>query len=330
MNSTVDVSIIVPVYNTEHYLDACLSSLVKQQFLSYEIICIDDCSIDSSPSIINRFQKEYPGLFTVLVNNHNMGQGKSRERGIRHARGRYIMFVDSDDYVSSDYISTFFRHASKCKLDIVIGGYYRDVDGKLFRAAAPDYPWSLTTYSILCTKMFRTAFLRDNQIRFSRQRRGEDIFFNLNCYCRGAICGTIEYAGYYCRFNRSSTTRSISSSTNFEENIAAMFSELLAHLSSTSLRAETREMICYSYLVNMINALLVYGHGCGIKRMKEKYDFFRDSASSIFPDYVSNSIATSLRAQQGQTIKIRCSVWLLMNMHKLRIDFIAYAIASLL
>lgn len=324
------VSVIIPIFNTEQYLDACLDSLIKQRFTSYEIICIDDCSTDNSLSIVLKYQQEHPDLFTVLKNDENIGQGSSRERGILCARGTYLMFIDSDDYVQPDYIDTYYRYASARELDIVVGGYKQDIDGKLFRESAPEYPWSLTTYSILCTKMFRTSFLRDNQIRFSHQRRGEDIFFNLNCYCHDARCETIDYSGYCCRLNRSSTTRTISGATNFECNIAAMFSELLDHVAHVPLSEQKQQMLCYSYLVNMINALITYGHGCGPKRMREKYNFFRDNAQILFPQYQNNPLATKLHKQHGQTTKIRYAVWLLMNMHRLRLDYPLYAIASML
>lgn len=326
----MEISIIVPVYNTECYLKECLDSLVNQNFESYEIICIDDCSTDASLEILNLYKDEYPNLFTILSNDENIGQGRSRERGIRRARGTFIMFVDSDDYVQPEFLRTYYQYAMQRELDVVAGGYIRDIDGELFVEAAPGYPWNLTTYSILCSKMFRLGFLKDNKIRFSRQRRGEDIFFNLNCYCQSARCESIDYAGYCCRLNRASTTRTISSSSNFECDITEMFKELIDHLSGVPISYSKRNMLCYAYIVNMINALVVYGHGCGIKRMHEKYQFFCENARNLFPQYRANPILTQLRMQSGQTTKIRYSIWFLMNLHKCHLDFFAYAVIALL
>ena len=103
------VTVIVPVYNVEAYLARCLDSIVDQSCEDYEIICIDDCSPDNSGEILKEYESRYPQKLTVLVNEQNMGLGRTRERGIRHAKGDYILFVDSDDYVRKDYVETYLQ-----------------------------------------------------------------------------------------------------------------------------------------------------------------------------------------------------------------------------
>ena len=92
----IKVSIIVPIYNVENYLDKCLDSLVKQTLENIEIILINDGSTDNSEKIISKYMKSY-GDKIVLINQKNGGQASARNAGIKIARGEFLMFVDSDD-----------------------------------------------------------------------------------------------------------------------------------------------------------------------------------------------------------------------------------------
>lgn len=326
MNS-VDISVIVPIYNVHQYLRSCLESLVKQRNCSYEIICIDDCSTDDSYAIAQSFQNANPNLITLYRNEENIGQGRTREHGISLARGSYITFVDSDDYLAPDYLQTFYDAGSSSEADIVIGGYTRDCDGRLSPKDAPPMPWAITTYSIACAKIFRTGFLRENLIRFASQRQGEDIFFNIACYCSDPKAISIRYHGYYYRLNRNSTTNRITNDLGFEQSISQMFHDLLEKWLDHELDEQRRLVVSYAYFANMINALLTYGHGCGPQMMKRKLDYFYADAEVLFPNYDSLPIF-SLKWQKGQTTKIKLSLWILMNLRRIRLDRVAYYLAS--
>ena len=101
MSSDVKVSVIVPVYNTEKYLQKCLDSLINQTLKDIEIICINDGSTDNSENIIRMFAKEDSRI--KLINQENKKQGAARNAGMKIATGEYIGFVDSDDYVDLNY-----------------------------------------------------------------------------------------------------------------------------------------------------------------------------------------------------------------------------------
>ena len=143
---------IVPVFNAENYLRQCLDSLVNQTYPNYEVICIDDCSSDSSQAILADYAGRYSDILTVLYNAENVGQGKSRILGLSIASGEYIMFVDSDDYVAGDYISRYVAEVLHQDFDLIIGGYTRDVDGALSPYIPSDSVWSVVTYSVACCK----------------------------------------------------------------------------------------------------------------------------------------------------------------------------------
>ena len=95
----IKYSFIVPVYNTEKYLKKCLDSLVNQTYKDFEIIVINDGSTDKSSSIISKYQKKYKNI--IVIDKENEGLSMARNRGVQKSSGKYIIFVDSDDYVSN-------------------------------------------------------------------------------------------------------------------------------------------------------------------------------------------------------------------------------------
>lgn len=114
----VAVSVVVPVYNVEKYIERCLDSLVRQKFgYEYEIIIVNDGTKDNSMTIADRFASEYD--FIRIITQQNAGLSAARNTGLANARGEYIAFVDSDDFVSPFYISEMYTLAVKNNADIV-------------------------------------------------------------------------------------------------------------------------------------------------------------------------------------------------------------------
>ncbi len=119
------LSIIIPVYNAEEYLDRCLQSVVNQGFTSYEVILVDDGSKDSSPLICDRYSATDPRFRTI--HRPNAGVGASRNAGINLAKGEYLLFLDSDDALLPDALERMMEVV--VNEDIVIGGYTAYING---------------------------------------------------------------------------------------------------------------------------------------------------------------------------------------------------------
>lgn len=116
----VDLSIVVPVYNVEEYLDQCLTSLINQNTsYKYEIIAINDGSTDNSSVILKKYSKKIK-----IINQQNQGLSGARNSGMKVANGEYIGFVDSDDYVSNDYVETLLKVAKEKNVDMIKCNYY--------------------------------------------------------------------------------------------------------------------------------------------------------------------------------------------------------------
>lgn len=122
IQTNIDVSIIVPVYNMEKYLKECLDSLVKQTLNNYEIIVINDGSTDSSPEIIDDYVYRYADKIRAFTID-NSGLGEARNYGISKAKGRYLGFVDSDDWVTYDMFEKMYQTAIKDQADCVMSDY---------------------------------------------------------------------------------------------------------------------------------------------------------------------------------------------------------------
>ncbi|MDE6698835.1 MAG: glycosyltransferase, partial [Lachnospiraceae bacterium] len=117
------VSIIVPVYNSEKYLEKCLESLAGQTLKELEVVLVNDGSTDSSLEIMESFSKKYSGRF-VIINKENGGQASARNMGIKQSSGEYIGFVDSDDRVDIHMFEEMYNHAVVKNYDLVECHYH--------------------------------------------------------------------------------------------------------------------------------------------------------------------------------------------------------------
>lgn len=131
MEKEIKISVVVPVYNTERYLRACLNSLHNQDFKDVEFICVDDGSTDKSLDILKEFAQRDERF--VVISQNNGGPAKARNTALSKARGEYIGFVDSDDYLVSGAYGCIYNIAKKNNADIVVFGAYTEPDN------APDW-----------------------------------------------------------------------------------------------------------------------------------------------------------------------------------------------
>ena len=119
---TEKITIIVPVYNVEHYLDKCLESLINQTYKNLEIIVINDGSIDNSGIICQEYAQKDNRI--VYIEKENGGQSEARNMGLDRMTGSYVTFVDSDDWIELDYVEILYKKITEYQADIAVGNYY--------------------------------------------------------------------------------------------------------------------------------------------------------------------------------------------------------------
>nr|MBP3258865.1 glycosyltransferase family 2 protein [Bacilli bacterium] len=116
------ISIVVPIYNVEKYLAKCIETIINQTYRNIELILVDDESPDNCGKICDEYKKKDPRI--TVIHKKNGGLSDARNKGIEKATGKYITFIDSDDYITLDYIETLFNSLSKNNADMAIGGHY--------------------------------------------------------------------------------------------------------------------------------------------------------------------------------------------------------------
>lgn len=221
------ISVIIPVYNAQDGIKRCLDSLLNQSFNNFEIILLNDGSKDNSLNILKEYELKYS--FVRVIDKQNEGVAVTRNKGILLAEGEYTMFMDNDDFVDSDYIETFYQAIHEKKLDLVIGGYKRvNHDNQIiFSQDIQQSEWSKYIIMAPWAKIYRTEFLKTNNLEFFDYGIGEDIIFNLAAYKTTDKIGLLDYKGYNWYYNNQSVSNTSQRGFSPKIDILVLFSKIL-------------------------------------------------------------------------------------------------------
>ena len=172
-----EISVIIPVYNVEKYIARCLDSVINQTFKDIEIICVDDCSPDNSKEII----KKYP--VKLIERKINGGLSAARHTGLYEAEGRYIYFLDSDDWIAPDFLEKMYNAIEKygqkavCTTNIL----YAYEDGSTKPFLQRDFDEGFFLYTKACqmawSYLLRKDFLDEFEVIFPLGLKYEDLYF---------------------------------------------------------------------------------------------------------------------------------------------------------
>lgn len=216
LNNDVFVSIIVPVYNVEKYLAKCLDSLIGQTLNNIEIILVDDCSTDESEAIILEYQKK-DARVVYLKQKENQGQGLARNYAIKEAKGEYILFVDSDDFIALTAVEVLYEKSKELKLDILEANYFKVLPNHNTEQKNEVFEEVLTgneyfekipfTVGVIWNKLWRKTFLLENKLTFAKQIF-EDVIFISEAALVAKRVFRIDYSFYYYVIRENSTMTS--------------------------------------------------------------------------------------------------------------------------
>lgn len=191
--SKICVSIIIPVYNAEKYLDACLQSIMNQSLKQIEVICVNDGSTDRSMEILNRY-KSKDSRFKIIEQD-KQGAGAARNKGIAYAKGEYLLFLDADDLFSPELCNTAYFQSKKDKAQVCLFGAQRydmkdkrmekmdwvlrenEIPNGVFSAA--DISKSIFQITTGCpwSKMFSRKYVLNNKLQYQNLKNSNDVFF---------------------------------------------------------------------------------------------------------------------------------------------------------
>jgi glycosyltransferase involved in cell wall biosynthesis len=224
------ISVIIPVYNTRNELDNCLQSLISQTFPDWECILIDDGSTDGSSETCDHWANRDKRIKTI--HKENGGVSSARNRGLDEARGVYITFIDSDDWIDVDYLMHLYDAVRNRHAELIVSGvvqHYYNGEKRFFVASHNVFPLdsnhvdafvSLNEKFLLygsCSKLYKKKIIDRIFLRFDEAcSYGEDLKFNYAYLDYVSVISSISYAGYHYRKSRGGTLSTIIRSDTFE------------------------------------------------------------------------------------------------------------------
>ena len=284
----MELSIIVPIYNVEDYLEECLKSLYNIKNIKLEIILVNDGSKDNSFKIMKKFKEIYPEK-TVLIDKKNGGLSSARNAGMKAAAGEYISFIDSDDFVDSDEFENFFREGQKDKLDVMVGNmrYYtpKKTGDSLFRSDiiknsgvvnGTDFFWNLFQKpkcfrEEVVDDIYKREFLLKNNIWFNENIVHEDSEFTPLVYLKAGKVRYIDRAFYFYRQRTGSIMNKVSEKSMISlEMICEKFFIECDSLDS----AKGKEVL--SALILSFYSVVVYKRYNGVGDWKRVYKRYKE------------------------------------------------------
>ena len=222
MISKVKVSIIIPVFNTEKYLEKCLQSVLNQKLDKIEVICVDNGSTDGSIDILKKYSIKYPNF--KIINHPNGNQGDARNIGIQQSKGDYIGFVDSDDYVHPEMFELLYQKVKNHGSDIGICNIQTFseksvLQNQLIKTKFLDFKdkfkikqnFHLLRNTTIANKIFSRNLIMKNDLRFLEGVFHEDQYFVVIALLKSRYISSVSKSLYYYRkIRKNSTSENIS------------------------------------------------------------------------------------------------------------------------
>ena len=211
------VSVIIPVYKVEKYLKRCLDCLLAQTMVDWQAICVDDGSPDRSPAILDEYAAKDSRI--TVIHKQNAGVSAARNDGINLANGKYIHFLDADDWIDADYLKCMVDVAEQYNADMVVSGFVSDnkytkpivyqknhvavgIWDKMRRTCA-------LTDSYVWRYLFKSDFIKNNNLQFNTNLIAqEDTLFVLDAIALANKIVTVQGVYYHYMFNENSALNS--------------------------------------------------------------------------------------------------------------------------
>lgn len=303
------ISVIIPVYNAQDGIKRCVDSLLNQSFKNFEIILLNDGSKDNSLNILKEYELKYS--FVRVIDKQNEGVAVTRNKGILLAEGEYTMFMDNDDFVDSDYIETFYQAIHEKNLDLVIGGYKRvNQDNQIiFSQDIQQSEWSKYIIMAPWAKVYRTEFLKTNNLEFFDYGIGEDITFNLAAYKTTDKIGLLDYKGYNWYYNNKSISNTSQRGFSPKIDILVLFSKILE-------LGKPSELVVYYLKRYYVWYLLFSGRFSSEQAFIHQYIRIKEWLKE---NKLISTISPLSKKVQGERFQTKISLIVFLSLEKLRL-----------
>ena len=285
----IKVSIIVPFYNVENYIEKCLQSLVSQTLEDIEIILVNDGSEDKSEEIAKKFIEIYPNKI-VYLKKENGGLSDARNYALPKARGEYIAFVDSDDYVEIDMYEEMYKKAKLENLDYVECDFLWEYPDKILESKGKLYnnkkEMFVNARVVAWNKLIKRETIQKNNIKFPKGYRYEDVefFYKLLPYIKKWGIISKEFVHYVQRENSISNVQNVRT-----KEIIDILKHIIDYYKENNWFAEYKEEIEYIYTryilcSSMLRMVMIENK----KQRKEIINLAWNSLNTEFPEWKLN------------------------------------------
>lgn len=307
------VSVIIPVYNAQDTIRKCVESVINQTYKEIEILLIDDGSKDQSLEVIKSINDDR----IRVVSKQNEGAAKTRNKGIELATGKYITFIDNDDFIDKEYIE---RHITQIgDNDVIISGYRRpDQNGIIVKELRlKETEWAKLMVLAPWAKVYKKQYLTENNITFLDNNIGEDVFFNLQAMLLSEKIKILDYIGY----NWLVWTKSVSNTIQKDFRQLDVFNLLdncYRVLEEESLLETKKEIIETHFFRYIVWFLSFTTKKRTYKEISDEYDKLFLWLKKRFPTYKKNR-NIGFGKPKGEVLKVRQLLCWFMIFHKLKL-----------
>ena len=312
------VSVIIPVYNVEKYIDKCLESVVNQTYKNLEIIVINDGSTDESEEVIKKYLNKHSNI--KYIYQENKGVSSARNAALTYANGKYVMFIDSDDYIDKYTIEKMYFNAEKYDSDMVVCGhvrFYDDISRKeifnyynyqdrLFdRNKVFNLMLELKVKGYLCDKLFKRESLINNNFVLEPNRYIEDWFPVIKYVSK---CDNISFVGeplYYYRQRSSSALHTIK--PKLLEDYVYAVNNIQKFIETCELiyNKESKQVFdCETYY-----SILRYFYIINIKSYKNKFEMYTEFNKYIILKNIKRARNIYFNQKLSLKTKLKLILW---------------------
>lgn len=307
-------SIIVPVYKTEQYLDKCILSILQQTYSDFEVILVDDGSPDKCPQICDEYEKKDNRI--KVIHKENGGVSSARNSGMALATGKYIWFIDSDDYIETDSLQRLYDIQNKYVANLYIFNntfvsevYIKNMDEFLeryyFTYLLGFEPWN---------KLYERSIIQENGLYFDTQETiGEDLLFNINYYRILFMKqqGSIFFVGqkYYQYVERGESAMNSASKNRIKQQLR-LFDKIQDKLNQII----NEKSIMYLFLMHLISGINQSKQGQLSCEEFARIDFNKYSSFFYDVDEIKDDFLRNEHASQFG--KIKCGIFLYLMKRK--------------
>lgn len=323
MENKFKVSVIIPVYNAQLYLEKCLSSIAEQTMKDYELVLINDGSKDNSQQIIDEFIEKNDCVVQCKC-KENAGQAAARNDGLAMARGEYVAFMDSDDYIEPDYLEKLYQAAQKYDSEAVTCGYTMvDHKGNLIRKIRLSedgvLPYGRAGMYVVWCRLYKREFLVNHHFAFQEGGKiYEDVPYSLAAKFLSKNPVVLDYEGYYYVQRPGSTMSSgaVKSSRfpyeKMTEAVELSLKEIDEQKDNKEKMTDIRNRLEFEVLHFFAGFFFRYCRKADKKDIDVLVQYAGELIEKYFPKYYKNSYVGIFRNKQQPLIDraaVRVFVW---------------------